>query len=400
MDQAFLEWISAQQKDMTLLLENWVNINSHSFHLAGLHKMIGELENAFGELGGAMQRVPLPDWKRLNLQGDQVSIPLGQALHIVKHPDAAFRVLLAGHMDTVYPASGHFQTASYIGQDIMLGPGVSDMKGGLVIMHAVLKALEMSSLSGKIGWEVIINPDEELGSPGAGFLYQEAAQRVHAGMIFEPALADGSFVKSRKGSFNFAILCKGKAAHAGRDFHLGKNAITGLARFLLDMEKLNERDGVTVNAGLFEGGVATNVVPEYAIARVNIRMKTLEEMEIVLSFIERCIENFNQKGEGTALVLQQETGASPKIYDPGTQILGKHLESCGNKLGIPITWGESGGVSDGSRLASFGIPNLDSFGVIGAKLHTPEEFAYLPSLVERARLAALFLMELPIICTK
>ena len=228
-----LEWIGTQQQEMVALLESWASINSGTDNLDGLAKDLAALEQEFYHLGGTMQAIPLPPRIRIDAKGQAVEEPTGNALFISKHPKAPIRILLGGHMDTVYPATSAFQEVSHLDMNTMRGPGVADMKGGLVVLLKALDALEQSPFAGKLGWEVLITPDEEVGSQGSKALWIEGAQRHQLALLFEPAFSDGSLVSARKGSANFTVVAKGKAAHAGRDFHSGRNAISAIVRFIV-----------------------------------------------------------------------------------------------------------------------------------------------------------------------
>ena len=193
------------------LPENWAGVNSFSDHAEGLEVMIHHLERAFTALGGTMQRV--------DLSGG------GKALHITKRPNVPFKILLGGHMDTVYPP---YQAEAAVRKDQRLhGPGVADMKGGLVVMLTALEALEKHPDSAKIGWEVLITPDEEIGSPASKELWQTIGSRVQCALLFEPAFPDGGIVCERRGSANWTLHVTGVGAHVGREFH-GKKCDTGI----------------------------------------------------------------------------------------------------------------------------------------------------------------------------
>ena len=213
-----LNTINGQQRTMMSLLRSWAAINSESENLSGLSQMIAALEMQFLSLGGHMQRIDLPPRSTIAIDGSPITIPHGQALHITKRPEAPIQIFLGGHMDTVYSPSHPFQKAEDLSENILRGPGVADMKGGLIVMLTALKAFENHPSSKNVGWEILINPDEEIGSIGSEQLFVAAAQRNHLGLIFEPSFADGALVSDRKGSANFSVVAKGLAAHAGRDF--------------------------------------------------------------------------------------------------------------------------------------------------------------------------------------
>lgn len=373
---------------MENLLEQWVNINSYTENLHGLSQMASALASAFEPLGGQLEIISLPDRTIIDRRGRIASQPLGKALHLTKRPSAPFRLFLGGHMDTVYPPDSPFQKAVRKGSNLH-GPGSADMKGGLVILLAVLQAIEQSPLAEKIGWEVVINPDEEIGSVGSRGLLAQCASRNHLGLIFEPSFSDGSIASSRKGSANFTIVAHGRAAHAGRDFACGRNAISALAKIIVKAESLTDlARGTTVNVGIVNGGHAVNIVPDLATCRLNVRFVDPDALAAVRFQLEEIVK---EKQEGLSFLLHEDSANPPKPFDDKQREIFQLLKSCGEKLGLAIQWQPSGGACDGNNLQHCGLSTIDALGVVGGGLHSPEEYAFLPSLTERASLVALFI---------
>lgn len=394
MFQSYLNILEKQKNEMSDLVQSWANINSGSENLSGLAEMLKVLKQAFSGLGAQITQVPLPPRKRVNHQGEIEEFPVGDALVISKHPNAPLKVVLGGHMDTVFSPSHPFQKAEKIDANTLRGPGVADMKGGLVIILKALEALEDSPLSGKLGWEVIINADEEIGSPSSTHLFAEAAKRAQLGLIFEPSFPDGSLVSSRKGSVNFTVVVRGKAAHVGRDFFMGVNAITAMARFIMGVDGLSSHyKGITVNVGSVEGGGAVNIVPDLAIARVNVRVKEPKDLKVIKQTMQEVV-NGCISHDGISMVLYENVERAPKIIDPKTQLLFEAFKNIGNDLGIDLKWQPSGGVCDGNTLAAAGLPTIDTLGVVGGNIHTIDEYILIDSLPKRAGLIACFLMKL------
>jgi len=138
-------------------------------------------------------------------------------LKVAVRPDAPVQLVLTGHYDTVFPVDFHFQQPVRIDDDTINGPGTADMKAGLMVMLTALETLERSDNAANIGYSILMSPDEEIGSPGSSAILAELGKRSHVGMTYEPALADGSMAGARKGSGNFSLVIKGRAAHAGRE---------------------------------------------------------------------------------------------------------------------------------------------------------------------------------------
>jgi len=385
------DWIDAQAARMRDLVSKWANLNTFSYNLAGLQQFADLLKKEWGALGD-VEELSLPTAESIDADGKLVHAPLGRALRIRKRTDAPRQIFLCIHMDTVYPPEGNFREVTLVDQNTMRGPGVCDAKGGLAVMLIAVEALERSPWASKVGWEVLINPDEEIGSPGSSHLFDEAARRNHVGLLFEPAMPDGSLVSHRGGSGSYSVVVRGRSAHAGRDPHLGRNAIVAAAELTVALSKLTA-DGIMMNVSKIDGGGPTNVVPDLAICRFNVRAKTPQDQQKIQSQIQDAVASFRDR-DGIRMELHGGFHRPPKPLDAGTQHLQTQLESCARELGIPVSWRYSGGVSDGNQLAAAGLPNLDSLGPRGGSIHSPDEFLMLNSLTERAKLATLLIRSL------
>jgi len=385
-----LDWISGEKERMISLVEKWANINSGSHNLSGLATQCDFLQSAFEPLKGKLAILPTHPYKIVADNGHLTYQPLGSALHIQKYPEAPIQIFLGGHMDTVFGNTHPFQKTRRLSPDKLQGPGVTDMKGGLVILLKVLEAYERSQYAGKIGWELLINADEELGSPGSIPLFQQIAKRNQLGLLFEPALPDGAIVGARKGSASFTLAATGKSAHVGRDFFEGRNALLALARFALKATQLTDREaGILLNVGRISGGEAINQVPDKGILRINVRFEIPAQLEQVV----QRLRGFAKEEQEVQLDLYEDAKTAPKPFDEQIQAVFKSYQKCANELGIPFTSRPTGGTCDGSRLYAYGLPNLDTLGAVGGQIHTSEEYIDLKSLVERAKLSALFLFK-------
>jgi glutamate carboxypeptidase len=349
---------------------------------------------SFEGLGGDVRWIELPPQQTVDSSGQAVSRPLGRAVHITRRRDAPLRVLLAIHVDTVYGPDDPFQQTTRVDGNTLRGPGVTDAKGGLAVMLVALEALERSAFADKIGWDVFINPDEEIGSPGSAPFLTALASEHALGLLFEPALPDGSLVGARKGSGTFSAVFGGRAAHSGRDPQAGRNAVHAMAEFVVALNAVSAGSpGITVNVGRVEGGGPVNVVPDRAACYFNVRVASADEQQKVERHLERLRDDYNAR-DGLRLTLSGKFTSPPKPLDGPTRRLLEQLASCGCELGLDIGWSDTGGVCDGNRLAAAGLPNVDSLGPRGGGLHSPQEFLLLDSLTERAKLAALLLMKL------
>lgn len=400
--QAFIDQTRVSDrmnKDMIATLIRWSGINSHSENLTGLNQMLSELEISMGALQGITRRLPLPKRIHINWQNETIESPACDALHIQKRPEAPVQILLGGHFDTVFSAECPFQEAKFLDDKRLGGPGVADMKGGLLILLNSLMLIEQSASASKIGWQILLTPDEEIGSPGSGKLYSEAAKHAHYGFLFEPAFPDGSFVSQRKGSAHFTIVAKGKAAHAGRDFHQGRNAIVALAHFIISAHELNhQHSGFSLNIGQIKGGEAPNIVPEFACCSINIRADDENDLALAAKSLQTLVakvsDHFPKECEGIVLQVLPLGSRSPKPFDLKTQHLFTLVHQCGEHLGLDLSWKKSGGVCDGNILAEAGLTTIDTLGAVGGHLHTYNEYIELSSLAERTQLTALVLLSI------
>jgi glutamate carboxypeptidase len=372
-------------------VEQWCPVNSGSRNLAGLEATAALLAVAFTPLGEMQFRDPAPADQML-ASGEVVSLVHGRNLHLVVRPQAPTRVLLTGHYDTVFPADHPFQSLSWREPGILNGPGVADMKGGIAVMLAALMALESSPWGQDLGYEVVLNADEEVSSLGSAPLLMECARRVDAGFTFEPALPDGTLAGARPGSGNFAVHIQGRAAHAGREPEKGRNAIIAAADLALRLAALVAPD-LKVNVARIEGGGPNNVVPDTAVLRVNMRPATPVAEARALSALRAAMATVASAHEVEAHV-HGAFARPPKPLDANQLRLFELVKSVGADLGLPIAWRDAGGVCDGNNLAATGLAVVDTLGVRGGAIHSADEFLIVESLKERAELAALLLMRI------
>ena len=387
--------IDAAQTEQVERLIAWSGINSGSFNLAGLAAMADNLKALFSPLADSCEVIDLPEREQLDDQGVVQHIQHGRLLSFAKRPDAPVQVLLVGHMDTVFPATSPFQNARFIDDNTLHGPGVADMKGGLLVIYQALSAWEQHPDAAKLGWRVVINPDEETGSIASAPWLERFAKQADLGMVYEPALADGTLAGERKGSGNFSLRATGRSAHAGREFHLGRNAIAALSEALVALHGLNQKaeqeaPGLTVNIGRIHGGGPVNVVPDMAVAHFNVRLADSGNQAWFSQQLAQIVEQINLQ-DGISLELFGGFTRPAKTATPAYQMLCQWLTECGDELSVPVTFKATGGCCDGNNLAAAGLPNIDTLGVRGGQIHTEQEFMFVDSLAERAKLSLLLL---------
>ena len=393
-EQTLIEKIDNHAADMLSTVESWSAQNSGSHNRGGLIAMRGLLSERFSDLPGSIEEVALPQGEYVAKNGMVESITYEPALQVIVRPDAPVQLVLTGHYDTVFPEDFHFQKPVRIDDDTINGPGTADMKAGLMVMLTALQTLEHSDNASNIGYSVLMSPDEEIGSPGSSAILAQLGKRSHIGLTYEPALADGSMAGARKGSGNFSLVIKGRAAHAGREHHIGRNAIAAMAEFIGGIEALNgQRDGVTFNIAKIDGGGAYNIVPELAIGRFNVRMKETEDMPWIQGELDSLVASLNEK-DGMHAHMHGGFTRPPKPMAPANAQVFDWVKQAGGLLGQEIKWSPSGGVCEGNNLWASGCPNVDTLGVRGGDIHSDREFMKISSLVERARLSSVILMKL------
>ncbi len=394
LEQQILDTLPPQKDDLVQTLLAWSSQNSSSHNAEGLTAMRALLRRRAVRLDASITDYDLASGEYVTSAGEKKIVSYAPALEITKRPDAPVQLVLTGHYDTVFQKDFHFQTPSYVDDNTVNGPGTADMKGGILVMMSALEALEQSPHAANIGYTVLLSPDEEIGSPGSSKRLMELGRKAHVGLTFEPALPDGSLAGARKGSGNWALIVKGRAAHAGREHHLGRNAIAAMAEFVVALDGLNgQRADVTFNIGKIDGGGATNIVPELAIGRFNVRVKENGDDGWVTEQLEKLTAMIDEK-DGISAELTGGFTRPPKPMSPANAQVFDWVKQAGALLGQTIKWAPSGGVCEGNNLWAAGCPNVDTLGVIGGEIHSDREYIKLDSLVTRAQLATVILLKL------
>ena len=374
-------------------VERWAAINTGTGNLAGLAELAGLLAEAFGALPGVVRLVdPLPE-DSIAPDGSLRTTVRGKHIHVAVRPGANRRILLTGHMDTVFPADHPFQELTEVEPGVINGPGVADMKGGIAVMLAALLAFEASDAASALGYDVLLNSDEETGSTTSAALIADLARGKIAALTYEPAaLPDGTLAGARPGSGNFSFIVTGKSAHAGRNPDDGRNALLAAADLALRLAALRTA-GLSVNPAKIDGGGPNNVVPDHAVLRVNMRPVTAALEAHARAAIADIVAELSERHDVTIQV-HGGFGRPPKPIDAPAERLFGLVRDCGADLGQSIAWRASGGVCDGNNIAACGVPVVDTMGVRGGAIHSPHEYLITESLAERAALSALALHRL------
>ncbi len=370
------EKISERYDQFLLDLEDVVNMDSGSGHASGLAQVAAFFEERFARLG----------WRVTRFDFEDGSVP---CLEIVNggggSAGAVFDFLFLGHMDTVFPPGTAARRPFRVQDGRALGPGVCDMKAGLVtVLHAAEVAQQMGvcdALSVCIGF----NSDEEVGSRGSRRWFEGLAAKSRRVLVFEPCRASGHRVVQRKGVAGFEIHCCGRAAHAGVEPEKGANAILELAHQVIAAKGFGRpEEGTSVNVTTIAGGTADNVIPDFAKAGFDIRVATLEEARR----IEECFRGLSAGGnaDGVRIEVQGEINRLPMVPSAKTLALWRRMAAIGEGLGLEMKLIATGGGSDGNFTAAMGIPTVDAMGPKGGRAHSEEEYLVLDSVVPNLEL--------------
>jgi glutamate carboxypeptidase len=371
----------------------WSALNTGTRNLSGLAEQAGLLAESFATLPGEVRLEPAAPVEAVAADGTTLSLPHGDHLVLSVRPDAQKRFLLTGHMDTVFPAGDPFQTVKWLDDQTLNGPGVADMKGGIAVILAALTAFEASPAAAGVGYDVMINSDEETGSLSSASLIAHLAKNKAFALTYEPsALPDGTLAGARGGSGNYAAVVRGRSAHAGRNPRDGRNALLAAADLALRLKAL-ETEGISINPAKIDGGSANNVVPDNAVLRFNIRPRETADADRFLAELPVQVAAVEAAHE-VSIHLHGGVTRPPKPLTPQAESLFGVVRDCGAALGQEIRWQSSGGVCDGNNIAALGVPVVDTMGVRGGAIHSDREFLVVPSLAERAMLSTLVLHRL------
>lgn len=390
-DKALLARIKGQGGAMCDRTVAWSKINSGSWNHDGLREMVPALQERLAELPGETRLIETEGIELISDQGKPVRHATSPVFMHICRPEAPIQVVFTGHYDTVFPPSSGFTDVKEVSPGRLNGPGLADMKGGLIVMTEALKAFESHEKSDRIGYRIVITPDEEIGNPVSAPYLKEAATGAHLGLTYEPALETGGFAGERKGSGNFSLIVNGVSAHAGRAHADGRSAIRAAAEFVVALEALNGRfEGVTYNTGKIDGGGPNNQVPDNAVVRFNIRVPDAAAVEWAEAELKKLIGEVNA-ADGISAHMHGGFYRPPKPFNAAQQRLFENVRETGRALNLDLHWVSTGGVCEGNNVFAAGVPNIDTLGVRGGRIHSSEEFVDVDSFEERASLSALIL---------
>ena len=375
--QQILDWLAASRGDMLELLERLVNIDSWSYDKAGVDK-VGEAIAEFLEGHGIdVTRIPV------ETHGDSFRASVGAAAG--NRP-----IMLLGHRDTVFPTGEVAKRPFRIDGDRAYGPGVADMKAGLVLNAFVIAAFK------KFGGApapliALFTGDEEIGSPTSRPIIENAAREARLVFNSEPGRASGNVVTGRKGGVFMRATVEGVAAHSGGNYEKGRSAIEELARKIQAWHKITDLEaGITVNVGLIEGGQSVNTVAPHATAQIDLRYIAPAQRDYAVGAIREIAETCSVEHTSGTLEIMSEF--NPLNQTPESAALFEHYVSAARDVGLNVGGEFTGGCADSGFTAAVGTPTICATGPVGGNAHSPEEYLEVDSIVPRAQAMATAIM--------
>jgi glutamate carboxypeptidase len=370
-----IKWLCKREAEMLALLERLVNIDSGTYLKEGVNQIANIIVPKLHELGFEVKQLPQTDF--------------GDHLLARKEGTSMKRLLCIGHMDTVFPEGEAKRRPFRLDGDKAYGPGVLDMKGGIVVLLYSLYALMKAdpSLYQTLNLTLLFNSEEEILSPTSTPYVIREAQAADTVCVFEPARPEGQVVIKRKGAGKYYLTVHGKAAHAGSQPELGVSAIEELARAILEFHALTDfEEGLTVNVGVVRGGSRSNIIAERASAEIDVRAVGQDHIDRIQNQFNRICRPHR---DGIRLELTGGIAFPPMLKTQRSLELLGLIQEAGRELGVEIDEIPTGGGSDGNH-ASHYAPTLDGLGPQGTGTHSPDETLIVPTLLERSKVFTLF----------
>ena len=364
-------YLTQNLPDSLQFLEQMVTLESPSLDKPLVDRFARFAGSKFEEIGGKV------DYVAADRFGDHLRVRFTG-----KSTD---RILLLGHTDTVWPA-GEIQKRPFrIDGGRALGPGVFDMKAGILLMWMAAGALRKIRGGFNKSVTILLTSDEEIGSNSSRALIESEAGQCQAVFVLEPSLPGGALKTARKGVGRFTVKAIGKAAHAGIDPSKGVNAIEEISRQIIKLQKMTGMGrGTTVTVGVVRGGTRSNVVPAEAAAEVDVRITSMEEAVRIAN----AINDLTPELPGANLEIRGSINRPPMERTAETARLFENAQKIAARMGIDLKEGSTGGASDGNLTSAQGIPTLDGLGAIGDGAHAVDEWVDAESLPQRAALIA------------
>jgi glutamate carboxypeptidase len=362
-------------------LEATVNMDCGTYLPEGVNQVADLMEDRFQSSGWTVER--------RRHAGEGSPEPLGDVVVALLEggTPGGPRILLIGHMDTVFPAGTPLERPFTVDGGRARGPGTSDMKAGLLAGFYAVRALQQIAFDRFESITYVCNPDEEIGSPFSGPIILELAGSMSACFVLECGRENGNIVSARKGVADISVIVNGRAAHAGVEPQKGRSATLQAAHTTIDLHALNGRwPGVTVNVGVIRGGNRPNVVAERCELEVDLRAETQASFDEALAEIERVARA--TVVPDITVETRKLSGFPPMEKSPASAGLIQRVKEIAHDLGFEVNDQSTGGASDANPVAALGIPTLDGLGPVGGGAHSREEWLDLSSVVPRVSMLA------------
>jgi glutamate carboxypeptidase len=357
-------------------LARLVNVDCGSYTPAGVNRVADAVGASLAELGAAVERIPHRPEGRERQLGDLI---------IGRLSGSGPRLLLIGHMDTVFEPGTAAERPFRVSGERATGPGVSDMKGGLLAGLHALAALH--AIDRRPAVTFVANPDEEIGSPFSTPHIRRLVADHDAALVLECARANGDIVSARKGIADYEVTITGRAAHAGVEPEKGRSAIVEAAREVLALHALNGRwPSVTLNAGVIEGGTRPNVVAAACRLELDVRAASASEFDLAVAEVREIVTHSTL--EGVSADLRQAAFHPPMERTAGNARMAELAIAIAGEMGFELHEALTGGASDANTTTAAGLPSLDGLGPIGGDDHSADEWLDLSSVVPRTTLLA------------
>lgn len=368
-----MDYLKKKLEPMLNLIEKLVNIDSGSTNKVGVDKIGKILIEEYKQIGFTIEVKENKDF------GNNI---------LIKHKEAMKpEILLIAHMDTVFPIGTAAERPFTIKNGLAFGPGVADMKASQVTLLYAMKYLYEKKDAAMKNVIIILNSDEEIGSPTSRELIEEISKNVKYALVMEPARKDGSIVSSRRGGGRYTLHVHGRSAHSGVAPEEGRSAIEELAYKTIKLNHLTDHEqGISVSVGIVEGGDAVNMIPDSATGYVDVRVESDEQSLEIAKKIESICSVPDVPG--TTIDLEGGITRPPMEPDEKNQKLLEIVKEVGNSFGLIVTDSHTGGGSDASFPSHLGVATIDGVGPIGGKLHNEGEYLEIDSLTERCFLLA------------
>jgi len=374
-----MEIIKQSEESMLELIEKLVNIDSGSYDKEGVDQVGNLLIKQYETLDFVVER------HENKHHGDNL---------VLQHKDARNpKVLIIAHMDTVFPKGTAKERPFSIKDGRAYGPGVVDMQSSLASVLYAVKALHKANNEAYKNVQIILNSDEEIGSPTSRELIEQLSKDKQYALVMESGRANGAIVSARRGGGGYTLTVKGKASHSGVAPEDGISAVEELAHKIIKLEQLNDHEnGVAINVGIINGGAATNMIPDYATAEIDVRITREDQGPIIAQQIKDICATSDVPG--TELQLEGDINRPPLELNERNKQLLQIVKEVGSSIGLTIEDVHTGGGSDASFPSALGVATIDGLGPVGGELHNENEYMVIETLTERCNLLAHLIDEL------